>query len=242
MSPPIRDGSGSSIENIRLGDGSEISEVRTGAGDVLFSGIPASAVLNAVAGSYDASKSKWVANIGPDIPDAAGNPSTTSNALNGFDAVSYDGESDISQLTQSLSSTDPKAVVFTAAIFSLDDNGVPVDAKTDLKFGLNDDTDDDWALFRGGTTHEINQAIHNTSFHTYSLNGQNSDEIGLDIDGIQQGSATASDGTLDGLTIGGAGALRLEKEMDIAEITVLDGYSSGEKDSEISRQMNKYGL
>jgi len=41
MSPPIRDGSGSSIGSIRLGDGSEISEVRTGAGDVVFSaGIP----------------------------------------------------------------------------------------------------------------------------------------------------------------------------------------------------------
>jgi len=38
MSPPIRDGSGSSIGSIRLGDGTEISEVRTGAGDVLFSG------------------------------------------------------------------------------------------------------------------------------------------------------------------------------------------------------------
>jgi len=37
MSPPIRDGSGSSIGAIRLGDGSEIAEVRTGAGDVVFS-------------------------------------------------------------------------------------------------------------------------------------------------------------------------------------------------------------
>jgi hypothetical protein len=45
MSPPIRDGSGSSIGSIRLGDGTEISEVRTGAGDVLFSsGPPNSAV------------------------------------------------------------------------------------------------------------------------------------------------------------------------------------------------------
>jgi len=38
MSPPIRDGSGSSIGAVRLGDGTEISEVRTGAGDVVFSG------------------------------------------------------------------------------------------------------------------------------------------------------------------------------------------------------------
>jgi len=44
MSPPIRDGSGSSIGSIRLGDGSEISEVRTGAGDVLFSAIPDSEI------------------------------------------------------------------------------------------------------------------------------------------------------------------------------------------------------
>jgi len=45
MSPPIRDGSGSSIGSIRLGDGSEISEVRTGGGDVLFSGLGESTLL-----------------------------------------------------------------------------------------------------------------------------------------------------------------------------------------------------
>jgi len=49
MSPPIRDGSGSSIGSIRLGDGSEISEVRTGAGDVLFS-----ASLNSIVSQYSA--------------------------------------------------------------------------------------------------------------------------------------------------------------------------------------------
>jgi len=43
MSPPIRDGSGSSIGSIRLGDGSEINEVRTGAGDVLFPPLPVAA-------------------------------------------------------------------------------------------------------------------------------------------------------------------------------------------------------
>jgi len=47
MSPPIRDGSGDSIGSIRLGDGSEIAEVRTGAGDVLFSGTPATLVNRA---------------------------------------------------------------------------------------------------------------------------------------------------------------------------------------------------
>jgi hypothetical protein len=45
MSPPIRDGSGNGIGSIRLGDGTEIAEVRTGAGDVLFSAIPDSVVI-----------------------------------------------------------------------------------------------------------------------------------------------------------------------------------------------------
>ncbi|AFH21633.1 hypothetical protein OSG_eHP5_00215, partial [environmental Halophage eHP-5] len=45
MSPPIREGSGSSIGSIRLGDGTEISEVRTGAGDVLFSAVSESTLL-----------------------------------------------------------------------------------------------------------------------------------------------------------------------------------------------------
>jgi len=50
MSPPIRDGSGNSINSIRLGDGSEISEVRTGAGDVLFS---ANSIPDSLENQYD---------------------------------------------------------------------------------------------------------------------------------------------------------------------------------------------
>jgi len=57
MSPPIRDGSGSSIGSIRLGDGSEISEVRTGAGDVLFSAIPDSEVYRYL--TADFTTSSW---------------------------------------------------------------------------------------------------------------------------------------------------------------------------------------
>jgi hypothetical protein len=53
MSPPIRDGSGSSIGSIRLGDGSEISEVRTGAGDVLFLSASGSVVEDFEASRYD---------------------------------------------------------------------------------------------------------------------------------------------------------------------------------------------
>jgi hypothetical protein len=77
MSPPIRDGSGSSIGSIRLGDGTEISEVRTGAGDVLFSAIPASGV------------SRW--EFEQDVGDSWDGNNGTDNTSAGFSTDSQVG-------------------------------------------------------------------------------------------------------------------------------------------------------
>jgi len=94
MSPPIRDGSGSSIGSIRLGDGTEISEVRTGAGDVLFSAIPDSVVLQYTATGSSVSDGS--------VPDDSGG--TEAMALNGdpqdttlsdgSDAIAFDNNGD----------------------------------------------------------------------------------------------------------------------------------------------------
>jgi len=82
MSPPIRDGSGNSIESIRLGDGSEISEVRTGAGDVVFSEFEIPDKL----ADYDAAATTSTTSI-PDKtgnkPDATGSSSYTTTTANG---------------------------------------------------------------------------------------------------------------------------------------------------------------
>jgi len=81
MSPPIREGSGSSIGSIRLGDGSEIAEVRTGAGDVLFSAIP-DAPNNAIhqyhVSSFNASVGdilgNWTDEVSNDTMNVSGPP------------------------------------------------------------------------------------------------------------------------------------------------------------------------
>jgi len=86
MSPPIRNGSGSSIGSIRLGDGTEISEVRTGAGDVLFSGntIPNSVISRyKFEGDFTDSRNN---NDGSGI----NSPTFTTTAAVGSQAVSLD--------------------------------------------------------------------------------------------------------------------------------------------------------
>jgi len=100
MSPPIRDGSGSSIGSIRLGDGSEIAEVRTGAGDVLFSAaipIPASGVARWTFDNADT-------NSGTAIDSFDNNNGTINGATTGVsganqthstnEAYSFDGSDD----------------------------------------------------------------------------------------------------------------------------------------------------
>jgi hypothetical protein len=101
MSPPIRDGSGSSIGSIRLGDGTEISEVRTGAGDVLFSAIPDSVLIQQFATTYAGGDAKWVDDATDDgSQDAAivGDPTKTTLS-DGSEAVSFDGGGDRADLT-----------------------------------------------------------------------------------------------------------------------------------------------
>jgi len=78
MSPPIRDGSGSSIGSIRLGDGSEIAEVRTGAGDVVFSAIPDNLVENWEDGDLSVLRNNWSGWSG-DTPNLTNQQTTVIN-------------------------------------------------------------------------------------------------------------------------------------------------------------------
>jgi len=97
MSPPIRDGSSSSIGSIRLGDGSEISEVRTGAGDVLFSATPASARLRYSFDDADTSSGTITDSFGSFDGALNGNITTGVTGLasyNSGEAYQFDGNGD----------------------------------------------------------------------------------------------------------------------------------------------------
>jgi len=100
MSPPIRDGSGSSIGAIRLGDGSEISEVRTGAGDVLFSSvpIPKSGLIHRYSYNGSSNTSTLTDSVGSLNGSISGMTYTTSSK-EGSHAGDYDGSNDEVSIT-----------------------------------------------------------------------------------------------------------------------------------------------
>jgi len=243
MSPPIRDGSGSSIGSIRLGDGSEISEVRTGAGDVVFSARPDSVVLNATGENYDGSQ--FVSTIGPNIPDINGNPSIVADDLNGFDAVQYQkSNNDESETTTTIATSTSIAIVSTFKKLNRDDNAnVFDDPAGSLTFGLNDDSAGrDWIAFIADTTGtqqklKANFTSSDTNYHTYAYG------IGSELFFSQDGDRKAVDANvtasnpLNGINIADSNA-----NMSLVEISVLDGFATSELANEISRQRNKYGL
>lgn len=209
----------------------------------LVAAIPDSTVLNARASDYDGST--FQSNIGPNIPDANGSPTLVSGDINGYDAVDYDGTDDSSQTTTSLSTTDPKAIIFTAAINTDNNGGVAIDSDSDLAFALNDDSSSDWNLFRGGTNGGgLSSGTFDSNYHVYAMVGRNGSDIELEIDGTLEGSTSASTADLTGLTIGDRGALGQNnfEDINLAEITVLDNFATGDKDEEIQRQADKFGI
>jgi len=164
MSPPIRDGSGSSIGSIRLGDGSEISEVRTGTGDVLFSGsaIPDSALY------------QWLLNegSGQTAADRVGSADLSlnfsgwvsdSNAVGGF-VLGFDGRDDEGTATAPISTE--SEILFCVTIEKGSNSGRRYAVGWDetaafgtLRGGLSDDV----ALFDATDGSDINRLIGSTT-------------------------------------------------------------------------------
>jgi len=243
MSPPIRDGSGSSIGSIRLGDGSEISEVRTGAGDVLFSAsaIPDSTVLNLSASDYDSNNNEFKSNIGPSVPDASGDPSVVADDINGFDAVQYDGSDDGSQTTTTIATASDIVVIFTARISDLNDNGLLTDGASGLSFGVNDDSGgDDFIFFANSNNLAINYG-HDTNYHVYGF-GFSSGTQFFEQDNDRKASASATSNSLDGFSIGMSGGKSFFKDMHLAEATVLESFTPQDLSNETLRQADKYDI
>ena len=216
-------------------DGSEVSA------------IPDSADLNIVASDYDGGNNNWVANIGPDVPDARNSPSKNQDTINGttYDIVRY--EDDASQTTELSSSTDPVAFVFVGQSVTEDDNGIPVDGGSSLELAMNDDNNDDgWRLFRGGTEGtDGNAGSSDTNYHIYTLKGINGDEIELRIDGTSViGPLVASSSSVTGVTIGDRGDVTGNNADDlrVRELTRLNNYASGDVSQEEQRLADKYGF
>jgi len=159
MSPPIRDGSGSSIGSIRLGDGSEISEVRTGAGDVVFSGsiIPESLVLRYTMDSADTTSS------------------TITDVVNNNDATNNGATTGVSGANQTYNTAE--AVEFASSDF-IDSLGIDISNQSvSIALWINPQNSDEWFTTKdlqtqfqlaGGT--ELRFRVNGTDFRGTNIN------------------------------------------------------------------------
>jgi hypothetical protein len=246
MSPPIRDGSGSSIGSIRLGDGSEISEVRTGAGDVLFSAIPDSVVANGRASEYDGSQ--WVADIGPNLPDAGGNPAQkqiTENSTT-FDVVEYQrSNGDFSETTNISLSGDPQAVIlaFKQRTPNSGNNEHALDGPSANQFTYLNSSSTNHRVISGSS--DAAGGSPNSDFFVGTIEGDGSTLRFIINDNTSSPLLSDSNGfdNLTGLRLGrqggGSGSFA---NVDIAEYTVLENHTDSDRNQEIDRQMKKFGL
>jgi hypothetical protein len=246
MTPPPTSIDGTDIKSATI-DGQDVQEI-TVDGQTVFSAvsIPNSAVLNITGESYDESANQYVANIGPNVADASGDPSKVTNAINGFAGVKYDGSNDASQTKAFSTTTDPIAIILTASEDTDDDNGIMVDGGSALELAMNDDNGaDGYKTFRtfNDAGAQSNQGTSDTNPHVFALIGRNGDDIELQADGSSlvplndQGSSQ-----LSGLTVGARGDIVNFNDCTVAEVTVLDSFSGGDLNTEVQRQGDKYGI
>lgn len=203
--------------------------------------IPDSAVLNLVA--KDFTSTSWDSTIGDYSLSTVGDPQTLSDELNGYDAVRYDGTDDKSETATDVAGTDPIVIIITAKVRDTSGIYFMVDGDSDRAIAFNtDDSTSSWDTHRGGTTASDDIGSLDTNWHVFALIGQNSDEVNLEIDGSAIGGGVGNSNILDGLTIADRGSGGNEAPLDITELTVLENYASGDKDDEINRQADKYGI
>jgi len=243
---PINLPDGSQVSEIVLPDGSTASEVLAPDGSTVFSAIPDSVVLNVRASDYDSQNNKYVANIGPDVPDASGDPTKTTDNVagnSGVDVVDYNGTTDYSQTTQISTSSDVIAIVWTGSDLTANSNDFPVGGASLLELSMNDDnTQDGWRLFRGGSQAVANSGTVTTDYATYSLIGRNGNEIGLKVNNtLVAGFSTGSSAQLSGATIGARGDGAGHADSRFVEYSVIDNGTIADVNNEAVRQGNAHG-
>jgi len=237
MSPPIRDGSGSSIGSIRLGDGSEISEVRTGAGDVLFSAIPDSVVSR-----YDATEESSTGSISSitdqlGFADLSGSCTVESSVIDGKQAFRFQNSK--MNHTTTISTSDPIATVAVVKFNQIDQNVPVFDGGNRQEFQFFDNGDSRWAVFRGGSFTNFS-ANKDTNAHLITIEGTNSTDITLEIDDNVFGTTSNSEGDFTGLTLGGGDSGSTHPDVYFGQVETVKGHTSSELQSIQDRLKTKW--
>jgi len=211
--------------------------------------IPDSAIAHAVASDYDGSQ--WVADIGPDIPDAgSGSPTKTEITANSqsIDVVRYSrSDGGYSQTTNLSVSTGPQAIIYVVKNRSPDGLTSPnpyyIDDSTADSFTHLLDSrapgDPHWIFSSAGANTTGDDVDSN--LHVFCLEGDGS-TMRLYRDGNVILSDNSGFNLLSGLTLAAKGDGTGISDLDIAEYTVLADYPAQDRDDEINRLINKYGI
>jgi len=220
--------------------------------DLPSNAIPDSAVAHGVASDYDGSK--WVADVGPDIPDNSGNPTQTSVTNNGetFDVVRYDGSNDNSKTGNFAPSTGPNTsnqqFIFSFRLRSVvDDFPQFVDGGAEDEFAVfhRHNFDNNNLQGRSDNAQTPQGPSADNNWHIACLEATTTDDLRLLLDsgGNVVTSTSASDwSSMSGITLGSAGDSTKPSTIDIHEYTILEGGTATERDSEINRQANNVGI
>jgi hypothetical protein len=241
-----------------VGDGTDWY-ARSGGGKI--SAIPDSVVLNAVASSYDNASNQYLSNIGPNIPDANGNPSTTTiSAPNGDDvtAVRYDdSNNEYSQVSSGVFPFDPSNTNSQAVVMTLvNRDGTSLsnsfgryhDAATENDFILQVSgsvTDDPYGIATNGystNAQESSGSSVNTNMQTLAVVDDGTDFYLAQSSPSNKLINTNSDLTaLSGLTIAAESDGTRHTPLDIVEISVMQNLQSNDLSTEMDRHTSAYG-
>jgi len=245
MSPPIRDGSGSSIGSIRLGDGSEIAAVRTGAGDVLFS---ATAVPDSVVRHYDPTdesvgqKSAWNDQIGN--KDLSGTYEIISSGINNLQTARFDGVDDDVANSNISVSTLPFAAVFVCQYQGSlnNDDAFYFNPDTDLNFTFRIRTGENYQAFvGGGTSTNPKGGTPDQDPHIFVVEALSGGGVRVEQDGTEILSDTGDTGLIDGFTVGSRTG-RLFSEVDFGGFFLTENHTSSDLDTLKNNLSDKWGI
>jgi len=247
MSPPIRDGSGSSIGSIRLGDGTEISEVRTGAGDVLFSAIPDSVVAQVDATQLSGFSNGDTVSDRPDqsgnISDLTGEGTYRPSAANGFASVEYDGSND-GHTVSSTRTYQQKYVIISVIKQPVNNNNNHMIAASasnqNVDFHVDDSTANDFVANAGSFTQSGTVPTTNLDVATAVFDGANS-KMRLNGSDIKTGS-TFGTNNMTLLSVGENTINGGNFTGQIPFVEVHDGDVTGGLASRESSVASKFGL
>jgi len=227
-------------------DGTDVTEI-TVDGDTVFTAgpdLPASTVLHLDADDYDDANNNWVANIGSDVPDGSGNPSSTTVTVSGssFPAVRYDkSNSDASILNSTIATGDPIVLIYSVRRRTLGAFEYYLDGGGKNTFGHFESSPAERIAAIPGNL-DAQGGTADTNFHVFTFDfSSSSGSLRKD------GSTIATDTSvslvdLDGLHIACRGDVVQFSDNDVLEFTVLDSPTASEISAEETRQRNKYGL